>query len=160
MFRIKRLSLIPGLVSAILMLIAPLASAAEEKGPGLVDTLVSQLGVTKDQAAGGAGSILGYAKGNMKKEDFKKVTAAVPETKELIKAAPKADAGSSVMGSLGSAAGGSVGTAAALTGSFEKLGLKSDMVGKFVPIVVNYAQSKGGSTVGTLLSGALGLVSK
>jgi len=158
MLRIKRLSPILGVVSAVLMLVAPLASAADEKG--LVDTLTSQLGVTKDQAAGGAGSILGYAKGNMKKDDFKKVVAAAPETKDLIKAAPKADAGSSMVGSLGSAAGGSVGTAAALTGSFQKLGLKSDMVGKFIPVVVNYAQSKGGSTVGNLLSSALGMGGK
>ena len=153
---IKRLTSTLGLVCAIFLIVAPIASAQDKS---LVDTLVSQLGVTKDQAAGGAGSILGFAKGNMKKDDFKKVAAAVPETNKLIKAAPKADATSSALGSLGSAAG-SVGTAAALTGQFQKLGLKSDMVGQFVPVVVNYAQSKGGSTVGTLLSTALGLVSK
>jgi len=166
MIRIKRLFPVLGFVSAILLAFAALASAAEQKG--LVDVLVSKLGVTKDQAAGGAGSILGYAKGNMKKDDFKKVVSAVPETNQLIKTAPRADTGSPTLGGLGSTqvAGSGLGTAgglgstAALAGSFQKLGLKSDMVGKFIPIVVDYAQSKGGSSVGSLLSGALGIGGK
>lgn len=130
---------------------------------GLVDALVSQLGVSKDQAAGGAGSILGFAKSNMKKDDFKKVTKAVPETNQLIKAAPKGDATTSAVSDLGSAVGGAAGTAGAaagVAGTFSKLGLSSDMVGKFVPVITDYAKAKGGSTVGTLLGGALGALTK
>lgn len=157
MTRIKSLAL----VAAILAV--PLLASAVDLKSGLVDTLVSQLGVTKDQAAGGAGSILGFAKSNMKKEDFKKVTHAVPETNQLIKAAPKADDTTAALGSLGAAAGGAAGTAGAaagVAGTFSKLGLSSDMVGKFVPVITDYAKKKGGDTVGTLLGGALGLLTK
>jgi hypothetical protein len=153
----KKASILIGLSAAALFAAAAAVSAVDTKG--LVEMLTSQLGVTKDQAAGGAGSILDYAKGKMKADDFKKVADAVPETNDLLKAAPKVEAGSSMLGGLGGSMGGTgtVGTVAALSGSFQKLGLKSNMIGKFIPIVVNYAQSKGGSTVGTLLSTALGV---
>ncbi len=150
----RKLAVLAGLLAMAALGAAASASAAEKEG--LVSLLTSQLGVTNQQAAGGAGSILGYAKGNMKADDFKKVAAAVPETKDLIKAAPKAEGPASMLGGLGSQTGG-VGATAALAGSFEKLGLKSDMIGKFIPIVVSYTKSKGGAGVGDLLSSALGL---
>lgn len=125
---------------------------------GLVSTLVSKLGVTQKQAEGGAGSILDYAKNNLSKDDFAKVASALPETESLLKAVPRSE-GSSI-DSLGGALGGGGGTLgtvaglASLGGTFQKLGLSSDMVGKFVPIILDYAQSKGGAAV----SGTLGKV--
>lgn len=144
------------ILAALAGLLAMAAAASAAENGGLVSLLTSQLGVTNRQAAGGAGSILGYAKGNMKAEDFKKVAAAVPETDQLLKAAPKSEASTSVLGGLGSQVQG-VGAAASLAGSFDKLGLKSDMVGKFIPIVVSYTKTKGGSGVADLLSSALGV---
>ncbi len=123
---------------------------------GLAATLVSKLGVTQKQAEGGAGSILDYAKNNLSKDDFSKVASAIPETNTLLAAAPKTE--TSALGSLGSSLGGSslasAAGIAALAPSFKKLGLSSDMVGKFVPVIVDYAQAKGGQAV----SGILGKV--
>ena len=43
----------------------------------------------------------------------------------------------------------------ALADSFNKLGLGGDMVGKFVPIVVDYVKEKGGKVVMNFLKSAL-----
>ena len=71
--------------------------------------------------------------------------------------APAADAPKGG-GALGAAAGAMGTQAAGLAGLapvFGKLGMKSDMVAKFAPVVVDYAQKKGGDTVGKLLGGVL-----
>ena len=42
-----------------------------------------------------------------------------------------------------------------LGSSFEKLGLSSDIVAKFVPVVVDYVDTKGGSEVGGIIKKVL-----
>jgi len=128
--------------------------------PGLVGLLSSQLGVTEDQAEGGAGSIFQSAKQNLSVEDFSKVAGAVPGIDSMLGAAPKPEGGSGSLGGLSSMLGGSsskLGGMAALTGSFKKLGLSGDMVGKFTPIILDYVKTQGGGYVMNLLKGALPL---
>jgi hypothetical protein len=130
---------------------------------GLVSMLTSRLGVSTPQAEGGSGAILGYAKQKLSVNDFSKVTDAMPETGSLIEAAPKTEGAGGLAGKLGSASsllGGGEKTSslagmAGLANSFSSLGLGSDMVGKFVPIILEYAQSKGGESVSSILKGAL-----
>lgn len=157
------------LVSLILV---PAASTAIDLG--LTDLLMSQLSVTKPQAMGGSGAIFKYAKAKMTPANFGDVATAVPEMDGLLAAAPEREdpspasaGGSALGGALGKAASvsgddGGVGGMAAkaaglagLGGSFEKLGMQPDMVGKFVPVVVDYVKSAGGDGVGSLLSAAL-----
>jgi hypothetical protein len=136
---------------------APALTVENSANPELVGSLVSKLGVTPKQAEGGAGALLGLAKGKLKADDYAKVATAIPGTDKLIASAPAADA-PKAGGALGAAAG-TMGTQAAglagLAPVFSKLGLKSDMVAKFAPVVVDYAQKKGGDTVGKLLGGVL-----
>jgi len=131
--------------------ISAFAIAADEAS--LVGTLTSQLGVTNDQAAGGAGAIFQYAKSALPAADYGKVEKAVPEAAELIQKAPPAD--STAAGSMLGKAGGTAAGTAGLVSSFQKLGLSSDMVGKFTPVVVDYAQQKGGAEVGDILKKVL-----
>jgi len=56
---------------------------------GLVDLLSSQLGVSKDQAEGGAGSIFQLVKQKLSVEDFSSIAKAVPGVDQMIGAAPK-----------------------------------------------------------------------
>ena len=141
------------LVSMLAIGLAAFAMAADDAS--LVQTLASQLNVSEDQAAGGAGAIFNYAKGALPTDDYTKVEKAVPEAAELVKKAPAADSTTSAVGgAVGKAAGNAAGLAS-LGSSFEKLGLNSDMVGKFVPVVVNYVDKKGGSEVGGLLRNVL-----
>ena len=132
--------------------VSAFALAADEGS--LVQTLSKQLGVTDQQAAGGAGAIFQYAKTSLSGDEYGKVEKAVPEAPDLIKKAPPADKTSAVGGVLGKT-GSTTAGAASLVSSFQKLGLSSDMVGKFTPIVVDYAQQKGGAEVGGILKKVL-----
>jgi len=126
--------------------------------PGLVGLLTKNLGVTEEQGKGGAGAIFNMAKEKLGAEDFGKVADAVPEMDILLKAAPKTGGLGSAIGDKTSFLGGSVGKLtglASLAGPFSQLGMKSDMIGKFVPIILSYVQSKGGDSVKGLLAGVL-----
>lgn len=123
---------------------------------GLADLLSSQLGVTKNQAEGGAGSIFQLAKQNLSVEDFASIAKAVPGIDQMMGAAPKMEGSSSSLGKMSSMMGSNkLGGMAALTSSFEKLGLSSDMVNKFTPIILDYVQNKGGEHAMNLLKSAL-----
>ena len=123
---------------------------------GLVDLLSSQLGVTKSQAEGGAGSIFQLAKQNLSVKDFSTVSKAVPGIDQMLGAAPKVEGSSSSLGKISSMMGNNkLGGMAGLTSSFEKLGMSSDMVSKFTPIILDYVKNKGGENVMNLLKGAL-----
>jgi len=141
------------LVALVALGFAAFAIAADDAT--LVQTLTSNLGVTEAQASGGAGAIFNYAKSALPTEDYAKVEKAVPEAAELIKQAPAADSTKSAVGGALGKAGGTAAGLAGLGSSFEKLGLNSDMVGKFVPVVVGYVDKKGGSEVGSLLRNVL-----
>lgn len=123
---------------------------------GLVDLLSSQLGVTKGQAEGGAGSIFQLAKKNLSVEDFSSIAKAVPGIDQMIGAAPKMEGSSSSLGNISSMMGSKkLGGMAGLTSSFEKLGLSGEMVSKFTPIILDYVKNKGGEHAMNLLKGAL-----
>jgi hypothetical protein len=123
---------------------------------GLVDLLSSQLGVTKGQAEGGAGSIFQLAKKNLSVEDFSSIAKAVPGIDQTIGAAPKMEGSSSSLGNISSMMGSNkLGGMAGLTSSFEKLGLSGEMVSKFTPIILDYVKNKGGEHAMNLLKGAL-----
>ena len=135
---------------------SPGISAAAE----LVDLLTEKLGVTTEQAEGGAGAIFNQVKQKLSTEDFAKVSEAIPDLDSLMKAAPKAEEATGSLGSVTSMMqekAGSMGGAADLAGNFSKLGLDAGMVGKFVPVVLDFANSKGGESVMNLLKGALPL---
>jgi len=141
------------IASLVVLGVAAFASAADEAS--LVQTLASQLGVTDAQAGGGAGAILNYAKSALPTNEYAKVESAVPEAAELVKQAPAVDSATSAAGSALGKAGGTAAGVASLGSSFEKLGLSSDMVGQFVPVVVGYVDKKGGSEVGGILKKVL-----
>ena len=123
---------------------------------GLVDLLSSQLGVTKDQAEGGAGSIFQLAKQNLTDEDFSSIAKAVPGIDQMIGAAPKVEVSSGTPGGISSMMGSNkLAGMAGLTSSFETLGLNGDMVSKFTPIILDYVKNKGGEHAMNLLKAAL-----
>lgn len=123
----------------------------------LVSSLTQKLGVTNEQATGGAGAILSQAKEKLSPADYAKISKAMPETESLVKSAPKNDGMTDKLGGMASSLNSgneSAGGLGALAGSFSKLGLSPEMAGKFMPIVLQYANSKGGSSVSGLLQSA------
>ncbi|MCU7883388.1 MAG: DUF2780 domain-containing protein [Candidatus Thiodiazotropha sp. (ex Lucinoma annulata)] len=139
-------------LSLLLLLTSSAVSAS-----GLLDALTSQLGVTSEQAAGGAGSLFNLAKSSLAPSDFSQIASVVPGIDSMMSAAPVADKASGGVGAVASMLGGegSLGNLANLASSFSELGLSSDMIGKFTPVVLEYLQSAGGDTVMEMMKGAL-----
>lgn len=124
----------------------------------LVNELVNKLGINEGTAQGGAGLIFKLAQDKLGAGDFSKVAAAVPGVNDLIKSAPESDGLLGGLGSMASGLGGSaggLGTLASLAGGFSKLGLDSGMIGKFLPIILSFVESKGGTAVKGLLEKVL-----
>lgn len=146
------------------------ATVAEESSTSagamdLVGMLTSKLGVTETQAAGGAGSLFAMAKGLLSESDYGQVAAAIPGIGDLIKAAPavsestaeKSDQMAGLTQGLGSLtkAVDSAGKYAAVYDQFQQLGLNTDMVSQFVPVILDFAKSSGGETVANILKSVL-----
>ena len=124
----------------------------------LVNLLVSNLGISEEQAKGGAGLLFRLAQEKLSGGDFAQVTDSVSGIGDMIEAAPTADSGG-LMGAIGSAMssfGGGAGKLAGLAslgGGFEKLGLDVVMVSKFVPVVLDFVRNQGGEGVSQILEG-------
>ncbi len=130
----------------------------------LIQQLVSNLGINEGQAKGGAGLLFNLAKDKLGSGEFQQLTTAIPDITKLMNAAPEPGAGGGLMGALGSAAsalgglGGKmegIGNLAQLAGGFSQLGLSTDMVGKFIPIVLSFVQNQGGDALRGTLEKAL-----
>lgn len=133
---------------------ASATTLAKTPSPELVGMLTKELGVTPEQATGGAGALFGLAKSRLKPDEFSQVGAAVPGMDGMLKAAPKPEGGSA-LGSLGGALPGGAGGLASVAGAFKSLGLSPEMVSKFVPVLAQFVQAKGGANVASLLLSAL-----
>ena len=137
-----RMSVVALAVLGVLALGVADAAAQDE----LIGALTKELGVTADQARGGAGSVFSLAKTKLSPGDFAQVSKAVPNMDALLKAAP----------ALGSAGGlGSLGAMAALAPAFQKLGISPAVAAKFIPVITQFVSSKGGAEVAKLLASAL-----
>ena len=137
------------LVGTIVGLVLAVASGTFAQGNELVGMLTKELGVTTAQAEGGAGALLGLAKSKLTADEFGKVSAAVPGTDGLLKAAPELDKNAGGLAGLSAKAGG----LASLAGSFNKLGLKPTDAAKFAPQMLKFLNGKGAGQAAQLLSG-------
>ena len=125
----------------------------------LTDTLVKNLGITQEQAQGGAGAIFQVAKGKLDAGQFAQLSKAVHEMDSLLSAAPKpsgaisglAQGASSALGEANKAYGNLAGLAPA----FKALNLSPDSVDEFVPVVVDYVSAKSGAVTANMLQSAL-----
>ena len=138
----------------------PLAAASSSAVPesGLVNTLVNQLGVNQQQAMGGVGSIFSLAQQRMNPTDFMQLRGNVPGIDQYLSAVPEPSSSSLLIGSAASMLGGQtggLGNLAALAGSFQTLGMNSNMIAQFVPVVLQYVQGQSGAGAMSLLQSAL-----
>ena len=121
----------------------------------LVAQLTKALGVQANQAQGGAGLLLKLAQSKLG-GDFSKVAAVVPGALELIKSAPEAGGAAKMLGGLAGALGGGkaggLADLASLAGGFGQLKLDPSMVGKFIPQILAFMQSKGGQEAAQMLT--------
>lgn len=121
---------------------------------GLVDILVHRLGVSPQQALGGAGAIFQVAQSNMSPQAFATLSKSIPGMSTMLGAAP-AMSGSGALSSVTGGSSSAVANAAGLTASFQQLNLSPDMVGRFIPVVTNYVRQTSGQATADLLQSAL-----
>ena len=130
----------------------------------LIKQLIGNLGISEEQAKGGAGLLFNLAKEKLGSGDFQQLAEKVPGITDLLNAAPEPGKGGGLMGTLSGAAsafgslGGKMeglGNLAQLAGGFSQLGLSADMVGKFLPIVLSFVQNQGGESLKGLVEKAL-----
>jgi hypothetical protein len=121
----------------------------------LIDVLSKNLGVTEEQAKGGAGLILKRAKDVVGTIEFVKISGAAPEIDLIIRDLPATD--NTVIGevekmfSIFGRKVGNVGSAAGLRAGFWKLGLNAEMIEKFQVTIKTFVQSKGGESATNVL---------
>jgi hypothetical protein len=113
-------------------------------GNVLVNLLASQLGVTQNQATGGAGSVLSLAQGKLPPMDFNTLTTLIPGSEGLMKSAKDLGA---VTGPITNQGG--------LETAFSRLGMGAEMVPKFLQTMGDYVGKAGGDTAKNLVTSLL-----
>ena len=122
-----------------------LGSANKMVAGGLTGSMQDQLGISKDQAKGGIGSVLSLAQENLSPGDFSKFSGMIPGATDYMGAAKSLGA---VTGPLKDMAG--------LNGALGNLGMSPDVVSKFVPTLSDLLGQFGGADATKLLQMALG----
>ena len=120
----------------------------------LINLLTQNLGISDSQAEGGTGLLLDLAKKQLGEGDFSKIASAIPNADALMKNIPQASGLGGMLGGLGGMLGdkaGNLGNLAALASGFSKLDMDSDMIQKFLPVVMSYLKEQGGSGVEGIL---------
>lgn len=126
----------------------------------LVGNVMSQLGLSETQAAGGLGSLLSLAQSNLGDNDFSQLSDSIPGTDALLAAVPSLDSGSGMSGLLSKAGdiGASLQGSAMVYDTFEKLGISKDYIVPMVDIAKQYLQSQSGDGTVDLLMKGLGSI--
>ncbi len=131
-----------------------MTSVSSEQSSGLLGNVMSSLGVNSKQAAGGTGALLNYAKGQLGGESFSTVSSAVPALAGLMGGNATKALGGGMMAGMATNVATSVMSMDGVQKTFSSLGMDPGMVQQFIPLIVSYASSQGGDTVGNLLAGA------
>ena len=134
-------------------------SGKQLKAGELTNLLVQRLGVTRQQAMGGAGALLQVAKTRMNPEAFAKLSTQVPDVQQLMAAVPalKQQSGlGGLAGKLASLSGdNSISSLITAVSIFKQLGMKPETIQKFAPVVVDYVRGNTNEAIAGGLKAAL-----
>jgi hypothetical protein len=132
---------------------------------GLVSMLTSGLGVNSEQASGGMGAILNYAKSSISTDQFSQLAKSIPGVEGLVSQMPDISQLTSSNGSSDSL-GGLMDKASEYSDSlqainnvkkqFEALGLKPEMITSFITTAQSYLDTEQGQAAKKLLTESLG----
>ena len=126
----------------------------------LVQTLTENLGVTPEQASGGMGALLNYAKQHVETDKFSALTHSIPGADTFLKSVPDVSSVTESAGGLG----GLINKAAEyneslksmndLKNQFEALGLDIGMISSYVAQAKQYLDTPAGQEAKQMLSEA------
>ncbi|QLE87364.1 MULTISPECIES: DUF2780 domain-containing protein [Shewanella] len=130
----------------------------DSQSSGLVDSVMSQLGLNQNQAEGGLGSLLSLAQSTLGGDQFGPIAAAIPGIDGLLAAAPEVDSDSGMSGLLAKAGdlGSSLQGGAQVYDAFEQLGISKELAAPMVDILKGYVDETAGAGTTDLLMQGLG----
>lgn len=136
------------------------ATANTAQATGLTQLLTQKLGVNSQQASVGAGALFQLAQTKMGNNEFQQLTSSVPEVSSLINtvAPSKPSALAQIASGTSALIGDENDTAGAVVKAYEtfkSLGLSSDMVSQFVPVMTDYVSRNAAPTITNALVSAL-----
>lgn len=111
------------------------ATTGSALADGLVGALSEQLGVSKTQAIGGLTALVGYASNNLPAEYGNQI-------KELFPSMSSGSSGGNLLGGLM----GNFSNMGSVDKAFNGLGMETDMVDQFTPVIESYLGSQGVSS--------------
>ena len=121
--------------------------AVSGEAKALVDSLSTDLDVSGQQAAGGAGALLAMAQSNLSGDQFSGVLNKVPGLESLLGGGEGGGVASSMLGNISSMQG--------VTKAFGALGMSPEMVSQFAPKILGFLGDKG--VTGQVLNSLKGL---
>ena len=127
---------------------APQSEAVNKKSSGLISELTGSLGVTPQQATGGTAALLQAASKSMPSSNYSELLKSVPGLGSI------AESKSDMLGGAMNMLGGNDSVSAA----FKALGMDNSMIGKFIPLILDYAGKYATKENMSLLKSALSAV--
>lgn len=134
--------------------------AEQPQSNDLVGSVMSQLGLSQNQAEGGLGSLLSLAQSSLGSNDFSSIADSIPGVDGLLGAVPELDSDSGMSGLLSKAGGlgESLQGGAMVYDAFEKLGISKDLAAPMIDIVKSYLETNGSAGTSDLLMKGLGSI--
>ncbi len=115
-------------------------------GSGLVETLTSRLGISDQQASGGAGALLALAQASLSGKEWGQLTSLIPQAGALAGKVDLSQFDGGTLGAIGDLLGDDSGPSMAnVMGAFDNLGLDVTSISSFVPVILDYLQQQGGA---------------
>ena len=112
----------------------------------VISDLAARSGLSPDQAKKGLGAILSFIKGSVPEETFTQVSAAVPDSDQMMAAAgPHEEPSAGILGSLKGMADkllGGGGGATALLAKLSSLGITAEQMQAFLPRVLEFLKGR------------------
>jgi hypothetical protein len=117
--------------------------------------LMDELGVTREQAEGGAGALLQLAQARLEPSDFVRVADTFPGISDIIGKSPRYEVptGGQWRAALSRMFGG-LGGLAPVAEPFARLRLEKPMIARFAQELKRFFAEKGGAELELVLSGA------
>jgi len=118
----------------------------------LIEQLVEDLGVTREQAEGGAGVLLQVARDRLTRDEFVAIADSIPAISDILEKAPEFRTPSRriLLPQLSRLLGG-LGSLAAVKQVFEKLGLPKTSIRRFAEVLIRFFRQRGGPEVEAML---------
>lgn len=115
--------------------------------------LMDELGVTREQAEGGAGSLLQLAQARLEPDQFVRVADTIPGISDIVGKAPRFEvpAGGQFRAQLSRIFGG-LGGLFPLAQPFSRLNLEKPMIGRYAEVLLSFFGEKGGTEIKGLLA--------